>query len=276
MCVRCPAALCSDLQAEWFVIDSPLRSSRLLVCFPLRVGPWDPHLFTHMMRLLPTQRTVVRCPLLHTHRCIEQMPKLHFASNLFCLLLTQQPRCPSHISVASAWQCGLHRSDRMFHRTHAGAYVHFSRILPNGEKTVVGTHRSGKHNLQHPYAPKFPIFHEKNGKKWPLFGQKLSFSASDKQLKTPRPILRVLDAKKQVLERDRSRKHNLQHTFFMKKRPRMAVFGQKLSFSASDKHLKTPPPYFEGAGCEKAGSRQTQITKTQFTACICTNICHFS
>ena len=44
-----------------------------------------PHLFTHMMRLLPTQRTVVRCPLLQTHRCIEQMPKLHFASNLFCL-----------------------------------------------------------------------------------------------------------------------------------------------------------------------------------------------
>ena len=149
------------------------------------------------------------------------------------------------------------------------------RVL-DAKKQVVGTHRSGKHNLQHPYAPKFPIFHEKTGKKWPLFGQKLSFSASDRQLKPPRPILRVLDAKKQVLERDRSRKHNLQHTFFMKKRPRMAVFGQKLSFSASDKHLKTPPPYFEGAGCEKAGSRQTQITKTQFTACVCTNICHFS
>jgi hypothetical protein len=133
MCVRCPAPLCSDLQAEWFVKDSPLRSSRLLVSFPLRVGPWDPHLFTHMMRLLPTQRTVVRCPLLHTHRCIEQMPKLHFASNLFCLFLTQQPRCPSHISVASAWQCGLHRSDPMFRRTNAGAYVHFSHILPDGE-----------------------------------------------------------------------------------------------------------------------------------------------
>ena len=45
----------------------------------------------------------------------------------------------------------------MFHRTHAGAYVHFSRILPNDEKT---------------------------SKKWPLFGQKLSFLASDKRLKT--------------------------------------------------------------------------------------------
>ena len=208
----------------------------------------------------------------------------------------------------------------------------------DAKKQVVGTHRSGKHNLQHPYAPKFPIFHEKNGKKWPLFGQKLSFSASDKQLKTPRPILRVLDAKKQVLERDRSRKHNLQHTFFMKKRPRMAVFGQKLSFSASDKHLKTPPPIsrvldakkqvlgrhrsrkhnlqhayaptfvifhekktakngrflvkdsvfrrqtrirrppppFEGAGCEKAGCKGTQTTKTQFAASVCTKTTHFS
>ena len=71
--------------------------------------------------------------------------------------------------------------------------------------------------------------------------RKFSLSASDRQWKTPRPILRVLDAKKQVLERDTSRKHNLQHTFFLKKRPRMAVYGQKLSFSASDKHLKTPP-----------------------------------
>ena len=100
------------------------------------------------------------------------------------------------------------------------------------KQKVVGTHRSGRQNLQHPYAPKFPIFHGKNGKKWPLFGQQLSFSASDKQLKTPRPILRVLDAKKQVLERHRSRKHNLQHTFFIKKRPRMAVFGQKKTLLA--------------------------------------------
>ena len=58
--------------------------------------------------------------------------------------------------------------------------------------------------------------------------------------------------KTQVLERDISRKHNLQHTFFMKKRPRMAVFGQKLSFSASDKHLKTPPPLFRGCSMPKS------------------------
>ena len=150
-----------------------------------------------------------------------------------------------------------------------------SRVL-DAKKQVVGTHRSGKHNFSIHMHQKFPFFMKQNGKKCPLFGQKLSFSASDKQLKTPRPILRVLDAKEQVPERDRSRKHNLQHTFVMKKRPRMAAFGQKLSFSASDKHLKTPPPYFEDSGCKRAGSRQTQITKTQFGACICTNICHFS
>ena len=105
----------------------------------------------------------------------------------------------------------------------------------DAEKQVVGTHRTQKHNLQHPYAPKFPIFHKKTARN--------SFSASDRQLKTPRPILRVLDANRQVLERDGSRKHNLQHTFSMKKkRPRIAVFGQRLSFLASDKHLKPPPP----------------------------------
>ena len=87
----------------------------------------------------------------------------------------------------------------------------------------------------------------KNGQTWPFFGQKLSFFASDKQLKTPPPILRVLDAKKQVVEAYRSRKHNLQHPYA----PKFAIFhetmakngrffGQKLSFLASDKQLKTP------------------------------------
>ena len=45
----------------------------------------------------------------------------------------------------------------MFHPTNARAYVHISRILPNDEK---------------------------KSKKWPFFGQKLSFVASDKRLKT--------------------------------------------------------------------------------------------
>ena len=38
----------------------------------------------------------------------------------------------------------------------------------------------------------------------------------------------------------------------------------------------TPIPHFEGAGYEKAGCRGTYITKTQFTACVCTKMCHFS
>ena len=31
-----------------------------------------------------------------------------------------------------------------------------------------------------------------------------------------------------------------------------------------------------GAGCEKAGFRGIQVTKTQFAACVCTKIRHFS
>ena len=43
------------------------------------------------------------------------------------------------------------------------------RVLDT-KKQIVGTHRSRKHNLQHPYAPKFAVFHEKNGHKWPFSG----------------------------------------------------------------------------------------------------------
>ena len=212
------------------------------------------------------------------------------------------------------------------------------RVL-DAKKQVVGTHRSGKHNLQHPYAPKFPIFHEKNGKKWPLFGLKLSFSASDRQHENPPPyfegagckkagsrerqitktqfiayifhektakngrfwskieffglrqafedppppISTVLDAKKQVLGRHRSRKHNLQHAyaptfviFHEKKRPRMAVFWSKIEFFGARQAFEDPPPHFEGAGCEKAGCKGTQTTKTQFAASVCTKTSHFS
>ena len=51
------------------------------------------------------------------------------------------------------------------------------RVL-DAKKQIVGTHRSRKHNLQHPYAPKFAIFHEKNGQQWPFFGQKLGLLGS--------------------------------------------------------------------------------------------------
>ena len=43
------------------------------------------------------------------------------------------------------------------------------------KKQIVGTHRSRKHNLQHPYASKFAVFHEKNGHKWPFSGHILIF-----------------------------------------------------------------------------------------------------
>ena len=46
------------------------------------------------------------------------------------------------------------------------------------EKQVVVTHRSRKHNLQHPYAPKFAIFHEETANNPPFFGQKLRFLGS--------------------------------------------------------------------------------------------------
>ena len=49
---------------------------------------------------------------------------------------------------------------------------------------IVGTHRSQKHNLQHPYAPKNAIFHE-NGPKAALFLSNIDFLALYKQLKDP-------------------------------------------------------------------------------------------
>ena len=161
-------------------------------------------------------------PLLHTHRCIGQMSKLHFASNLFCLFLTQQPRCPYHISVASASQCGLHRSDRMFHRTHAGAYVHVSRILPNDEKT---------------------------SKELAVFWSKVEFFGL-----------------RQAVEDHFPSKIGRKRQFF----------GQKLNFFAFSQAVEDPPFFFEGAGCEKAGCRHTEIRKTQFIASICTKNSHFS
>ena len=62
-----------------------------------------------------------------------------------------------------------------------------------------------------------------------FFSQNLSFLASEKQLKPPPPILRVLDAKENML------------------------YG-----------------HTERTGCESIGDRGTQITKTQFAACVYT------
>ena len=76
------------------------------------------------------------------------------------------------------------------------------------EKQIVGTHRSRKHNLQHPYAPKYAIFHQKKAK-MAVFLSNIDFLALYKQLKDPPPNLRVLDATKQVVVTQRSRQHIL-------------------------------------------------------------------
>ena len=81
------------------------------------------------------------------------------------------------------------------------------RVL-DAKKQIVGTHRLRKHTLQHPYAPKYAIFHE-NRPKMAVFLSNIDFLALYKQLKDPPPFLRVLDAKKQVVVKQRTRKHIL-------------------------------------------------------------------
>ena len=93
------------------------------------------------------------------------------------------------------------------------------RVL-DAKMNVVGRHRSRKNDIQHLYAPKCAMFHAKMAKH-----QNFSFFASDKQLKTPPPRLRVLDVKKQVVEAYRSQKHNLQHPFA----PKSAIFHEKMA-----------------------------------------------
>ena len=62
------------------------------------------------------------------------------------------------------------------------------RVLDVKEQ-VRGLHESRKDNLQPPYLSTFAIFHENTAKNGLFFGQKLSFLASDKQLKDPFPLL---------------------------------------------------------------------------------------
>ena len=54
----------------------------------------------------------------------------------------------------------------------------------DAKEQIVGTHRSRKHNLQHPYAPKYAIFHE-NRPKMAVFLSNIDFLALYKQLKDP-------------------------------------------------------------------------------------------
>ena len=54
----------------------------------------------------------------------------------------------------------------------------------DARKQIVGTHRSRKHNLQHPYAPNYAIFHE-NRPKMAFLLSNINFLALYKQLKHP-------------------------------------------------------------------------------------------
>ena len=70
--------------------------------------------------------------------------------------------------------------------------------------------------------------------KWPFLGQRLSILASDRQLQSPHPILRVLDAKEHAVWTHRLPKHNLQHSYapksaiFQQNRRKIAIFLSKI------------------------------------------------
>ena len=101
----------------------------------------------------------------------------------------------------------------------------------DAKKQVLGRHRSRKHNLQHVYAPTFVIFHEKKRPRMAFFRQRLSSLAPDKHSKTPPPILRVLDAKKQVVRAHRRRKTQFAACVCTKTSHFSSKIGQKWPFS---------------------------------------------
>ena len=70
---------------------------------------------------------------------------------------------------------------------------------------------------------KLPFFIKKNGQKWPFFWSKIDFFGFSQAVEEPPPIVRVLDAKKHVVGRHRSRKHNIQHPYA----PKFAMFHAK-------------------------------------------------
>ena len=77
----------------------------------------------------------------------------------------------------------------MFHRTHAGAYVHFSRILPNDEKTSKKWpffwSKAEFFGLRQAVDDQFP---SKIGQKRQFFRQKLSFFAFSQAVEDPPPL----------------------------------------------------------------------------------------
>ena len=157
----------------------------------------------------------------------------------------------------------------------------FLRAL-DAKKQIVGTHRSRKHNLQHPYAPKYAIFYEYRPK-MAFLCQLLIFLPLYKQLKDPPSYFEGAECKKASCGHTEIRTTHFVASvcttichFSWKKTAKNGHFLVKKTFLlASDKRLKTPP-VFEGAGCEKANCRDTQTTQTQFTASVRTKYCRFS
>ena len=116
----------------------------------------------------------------------------------------------------------------------------------------------------------------KKRQKMAAFWSTIEFFGFEQTIENPPPYFEGVGCKKACSRETQITKTQFTAYIFHEKTAKNGRFWSKIEFLASDKHFKTPPPYFEGAGCERAGFRQTQITKTQFTACVCTKICHFS
>ena len=131
--------------------------------------------------------------------------------------------------------------------------------VPDAKKQIVGTHRSRKHNLKHPYAPKFAVFHEKNGQKWPSSGHILIFFGFVQAVERFPPYFEGAGCKRASCMHARTTKAQSTASvctkicyFSWKNCQKWPFLGQKLSILASDRQLQSPPPpHFEGAGCKK-------------------------
>ena len=87
------------------------------------------------------------------------------------------------------------------------------RVL-DAKRQIVGTDRSRKDNLQHPYAPKYAIFHEKTANNGRCLVNSLDFWALS--------YFQGAGCENQIVGTHRSRKHNLQHPYA----PKYAIFRQ--------------------------------------------------
>ena len=122
----------------------------------------------------------------------------------------------------------------------------------------------------------FPFFMKKTAKNGRFFRQKIQFFGFRQAMENPPPYFEGAGCKKAGSRERHITKTQFTAYIFNEKTAKNGRLWSKIEFFGLRQAFEDPPPYFEGAGCEKAGFRQTEITKTQFTACVCTNICHFS